>query len=214
MDGFEETDDWVIGSILKAIGKLELDQEKMGKLIDTLPGKIPKIISDISEARLKDIISRGPNILEELRKEMSDYESKIYKLWKEPIDLLEMYIGIAYEIGEEYNRLNRKLAAEKKDNTFEALTRLHARGCQIANEVLVLLKSGYPDGAHARWRTLHEIDVTSSFISKHGNDAAEPYLYYRYIESYKAACVHRKCYKGNGEEPPSDEEICPIKKDL
>lgn len=84
---------------------------------------------------------------------------------------------------------------------------MHARGCQIANEVLVLLKSGYPDGAHARWRTLHEVDVISGFISKHGNDVAERYLYYHYIESYKAACMHRDCYKGVGEEPPSEDEI-------
>jgi hypothetical protein len=213
MDGIAETDDWVMEIILKSIDeKSDLDREKMGKLIDTLPEVIPEFISKLSELLLKNIISRGPNELEEKRKEISEYESKIYELWKEPIDLLEIYIGIAYEIGEKYNRLNRTSAVEKKDYTFEALTRLHARGCLIANEVLVLLKSGYPDGAHARWRTLHEIAVTSLFISKHGNDAAEPYLYYNHIESYKAACVHRDFYKGRGEEPPSDDEIARLKK--
>ena len=212
MDRIEEIDDRVMRLILKSIvEKSDSNLETMKELIDALPEKIPKFVSEFSKILLENILSIGPKTLEENRKVRSDYESEIYKLWKEPIDLLEIYIGIAYEIGEKYNRLNRINATEKDDYTFEALTRLHARGCQIANEVLVLLKSGYPDGAHARWRTLHEVDVISEFISKHGNDVAERYLYHNCIESYKAACVHRDCYKGIGEEPPSEDKIEQLK---
>ena len=45
--------------------------------------------------------------------------------------------------------------------TVEVQTRLHARACQIAREVLTLLYAGFAEGAMARWRALHELAVLS-----------------------------------------------------
>ena len=44
---------------------------------------------------------------------------------------------------------------------------IHARSCIIANEVSVLLRNGFPDGADSRLRTLHEHAVVMTLI---GND--------------------------------------------
>jgi hypothetical protein len=40
---------------------------------------------------------------------------------------------------------------------------------QIFNEILVLLKSGYADGANSRWRSLHELAVISFFLLDNNN---------------------------------------------
>ena len=69
----------------------------------------------------------------------------------------------------------------------ELLTRLHARACRVGSEVLVLLESGHAGGAHARWRTLHEIAVVALFLRDRGKDIANAYLLHDGIVSYRAA---------------------------
>jgi hypothetical protein len=74
-----------------------------------------------------------------------------------------------------------------------------------------LLKSGFADGAHARWRSLHEIAVVASFIKTHGNEVAERYLLHDNIESYKAATLYQKYYQALGDEPISQDEYDSVK---
>ncbi len=97
--------------------------------------------------------------------------------------------------------LEIEFVIEERDNEFYennhvffVLTRSHARACQIAREILTLIKNGYADGAMARWRALHEISVISSFIAKHGNEVAEKYLLHSNIESNKAAVLYQKLF--------------------
>jgi len=209
---WNETDDWVSKLITEEMLNLDIDQKKFDELVGKLPDIIPGFISKSSNIVLHKIKSRAQEGLKKNAEIRKEYELKIYDFWKGPLDLLELYVGIAYEIGDRFNRIYRRSATENNDYTSEALTRLHARGCLIANEILVLLKSGYADGADARWRTLHEIAVASLFISKHGNETAERYLLYSHIESYKAANQHRSCYNGAGEEPVSDERLVQLKR--
>ena len=114
------------------------------------------------------------------------FEEQNYALWREPLDLLQLFLLTTIGIGGGFNHKYRPEAAENNDFVFEVLTRLHGRACKVGNEFLTLLKSGYADGANARWRTLHEITVTSYFIKEHGNEMAERYLLYDYIESYRS----------------------------
>ncbi len=95
----------------------------------------------------------------------------------------------------------------KEKHLYQALLRLHARGCQVGAEVLTLLNSGFADGAHARWRTLYEITVIAYFIRENGNDVAERYICHNTIESYRAMSTYQKCYERLGYEPLSEEEI-------
>ena len=43
----------------------------------------------------------------------------------------------------------------------------------MSRAILALLRSGFADDAHARWRSLHELAVVSGFISEYGEDVAE-----------------------------------------
>lgn len=85
----------------------------------------------------------------------------------------------------------RMTAEKENDYVFLALTRLHAKACLVSQEIAILMKHGYASGAHARWRSLHEIAVTALFIKEHDNEVAERYLNYRGIEAYYA----KKQYK-------------------
>ena len=127
--------------------------------------------------------------------------------WKVPLDLLEMHVHIALELGTGFNEQHLKAVKLKRPLLIEVLTRLHARACQVASEILILLKSGFSDGAMARWRTLHEIAVTALFIKKHGEKMAKSYLCYEAIESYKAALQYQKYCKRLGYESFSPDEM-------
>jgi hypothetical protein len=121
--------------------------------------------------------------------ELNRMDNRIYDdrrnfLWKEPFELLETLIYISQEIGDEYNSEFRPEAAKNNDLVFEVLIRLHGRACQTALEILVLMQKGFPDGALARWRTLHEIVVYCYFIQKHGQNSAERYLRHEVVQAY------------------------------
>jgi hypothetical protein len=139
------------------------------------------------------------------------FESNLVKAWRKPLDLLEIFLVIALEAGDEFNAEFRAIASEEQDYMFEVLTRLHARACQIASEILVLLRSGYADGAHARWRSLHEIAVVAFFIKSFGNEIAERYLLHDMVESYKAARQYQEHCNALGYEPLTEGELNEIK---
>jgi hypothetical protein len=84
---------------------------------------------------------------------------------------------------------------------------LHARACLVSTEILALLKAGLPDGAHARWRCLHEIVVVAYFIKEHGHSLAERYVLHDAIESYKAAQLDREYSERLGLEPITEYEF-------
>lgn len=152
---------------------------------------IPSLSESTAETMLATIKQNAPSMLRDQRREQLLFGVKIRKRWKKPLDLLELFISIALEAGADFNSELRKDGKQLGDAKFEALTRLHARACQVASEILVLLCSGYADGAHARWRTLYEIAAVSFFIRENDQDLAERYLHHEIIQQYKLACQHR-----------------------
>ena len=121
-------------------------------------------IADSILARLKQ---NSQSMLKQKWRGQRQFEKRLKKRWRRPLDLLNLFISIAIEAGDDFNREFRNAAARSSDTVFEALTRMHARACQVSSAILVLLRSGYADDAHARWRTLHEISAMSSLISKY-----------------------------------------------
>jgi len=141
------------------------------------------------------------------RRLIKGFERRLLASWKVPLDLLELHVNIALELGTGFNEQHQKAVKLKRPLLIEVLTRLHARACQVASEILTLLKSGFSDGAMARWRTLHEIAVTALFIEKHGEKMAKSYLCYEAIESYKGALQYQKYCKRLGYESFSPVEM-------
>lgn len=96
-----------------------------------------------------------------------------------------MLATVSEEFGEGINARLRRPDADEAYK-LDVLTRLHARACQIAQEVIVLLSAGLADGAMARWRTLHEVATAALLISENGEALAERYARHDVIESRRA----------------------------
>ena len=160
---------------------------ELEKISDAVPGQIESLIGELPNNILSTIKTKAENGLAERRVLHVEFIERNVCRWKEGFDLLELQIEIAIEAGESFNDRLRPQAALDGDLLFDLLVRLHAKGCLISKEILMLLKNGYADGAHARWRALHELSVTARFLTTHGKDAAQRYVDHEFVEAYKGA---------------------------
>jgi hypothetical protein len=184
--------------------KIARDSIPPSKLAKAIVSKMVPLYADLI---LKSLKSNLPTILEKRRSYERQFQEHLLHRWRKPLDLLEVLIEISLESGGEVNSEYRSTAAKSHDYVFDVLTRLHSRSCQICDEILCLLKAGLADGAHARWRTLHEIAVISHFIKREGQEAAERYLDYGIIETYRESLQYQKHCQRLKQEPPTEEEL-------
>ena len=180
-------------------------------LEEIIASEIPDLADSIAESLLTTIRKDAPTGLKEKREYQQQFEERLKNHWQKPLELLDLFISLATEAGDEFNKAFRDDAARSNDAVFRALTLLHARACQVASATLVLLRSGYADDAHARWRALHEISVMSHFISEKGQDTAERYLLHDTVQRYKLALKHREYRERLNEQPISQEEFDELK---
>ncbi len=169
----------------------------------------PKIVKMIK----KSLTESAQAMLNERRKLSRDFEKRNIKRWAKAFDALETHIVICTEVGEEFNNSYRPEAAKNNDLVFDLTVRHHARACHISQEILCLLKSGYADAAHARWRALHEVNTTAMFIVKHGQECAERFYFHDIVDSYDGMIEHKKYESRLQEKAHSQEEINKCKKE-
>ncbi len=158
------------------------------KFADMLPGLTDSIAESMLATIKKDYRSRSKTLWQQ----QQEFEKRTWALWKKPLGLLDLFITLAREAGDNCNSDLRNDATSSNTALVEALTRLHARACQISSVIAVLLRFGYADDAHARWRSLHEIAVVGHFIRENGEELAERYLLHETIQQYKLARAHRE----------------------
>lgn len=198
----------------EASKKVQKNIDILGEKIEefeNIDSKITEEIINISSEMAPELVRcLRTNILKILKKKQDEtkaFEEKLNELWKDPLDLLELFLSISFEIGSTFNEEMRPSAVKENDYVFDALTRLHARACLIGNEIINLLYGGFASGAHARWRSLHETTVIAFFIKKFGDGVAEKYLLHDGIESYKAMLEYQKYSNKLGYPPISIDEI-------
>lgn len=125
---------------------------------------------------------------------------------------MECLIKVSFDSGKRHKDKQAN-ATNEVNFKLDALVQIHARALHISNEILVLLKAGYPDGANARWRSLHELAVISIFLKKHDEEVSKRYLEYRVINVFKDAQEYQEYYKKLGYNPMKTSDLGIIKKE-
>jgi hypothetical protein len=152
---------------------------------------IPKTAGDQAAFVLKRLTAAWPTQDRLQQRDFRGFQTRLLERWGRALGELDMLITISREFGGQV--ATAVLRPEfKAPHLAEVLIRLHARACQIASEVHVLLSAGYADGAMARCRTLHEIAVVGFFVQEHGEETAARYLAHDVIESWRAAVDFNK----------------------
>lgn len=179
---------------------------------DMINNIIPDMVSIIKES----LVNSTSEMLREHRFLSDEFVTNNISRWEKAFDLLETLVVICTESGEEFNRSYRPQSASDGDLVFDLVVRHHARACHISNEILCLLKNGFADAAHARWRALHEVSATAMFIAKHGKECAERFYHHEVVDSYNGMVEHKKYEHRLQEKGPTIEEIeeCKVRLDL
>lgn len=166
----------------------EEDVEVAAKaLMQELPDAMRSALESSGPASADAVDRDATRVLRALRRRRLGFERRLRVPWGEALDRLELLLQSYYEFGLDYVGDGRASWATVERHKFVALSRLHARGSRVASEILALLRAGLADGAHARWRTLHEIAVLVLFLAKHDDATAERYLLHAAVRSLKSA---------------------------
>ena len=181
----------------------------IGKKLDLMKVLVKEYLPKFSQ----EVMKNSKEMVSCQRRYQDGFENRLYKRWKESLDLLECLITVSLKSGEEHK--NKLSKTTNSTNSFkrEALIKIHARALQISNEILVLLKSGYTDGANARWRNLYELAVIAFFLLDNSNDVSKRYLEHEVVRRFKEAKDYRAYYKKLGYPPIERKEFNRIKKE-
>lgn len=176
---------------------IEENQNIIEKKIEKNPKFLEKILNlsvkKSSEILFKNLNKDKKNIILDNKKIEKDFNRRLYKKWKGPIDNLEALIGISYEGGVMFTESFIEEAKKENNLVFYSLRAIHARAVLTAKECLILLKNGYPDGAFSRWRTIYELSVIGGLlVDIKDNDLCERYLNFFYVQAYKEEKLNRE----------------------
>lgn len=174
---------------LAVAAKSEIDLETIS---NSLPEIVEEFVGSIAPHTLQTVKNTSAKGLTERRKMHDEFVLRNVTRWQEGIDLLELQIALLVEAAQSLSDHDRPPSSEDQELLYGLIVRLHAKGCLIGSEILSLIKNGYPDGAHARWRALHEITVTAMFLSMQGETIAQRYIDHEFVEAYKGASSLKK----------------------
>lgn len=200
-------------NIALKIGPQDIDgyAEDLKKALEE---SVPPVSRKIADVVLSGVKREGSEQLQDRHLMAAHFEANLEARWGKAFERYELVLAIAQEAGEAAVKHLWSRSLRKKQRLVDALTRMHARACQVSGEILALLRSGYADGAHARWRTLHEISVASALLSQHGESLAERYLLHEVVESLKAAIQFNEHAVALGERPLSTREMSRMRRDV
>lgn len=202
-----------VEDVLNILKNKEQQLEKFINLSDDERGKYSSCLANrIAKERLSFIYKNIPNYFIELKNGNYMVKENVDKIWGQALDLFELLINTAIEITTNFDVLKLENFNENID-LYDALQRLQGRACLLSNEILVLLRAGFADGAYARCRTLYETMVISCFITDNGNDSAKRYLDYSIVNELNEAKLFTK-YNEILEEDINNEEIEELEKEV
>lgn len=179
--------------------------QRYEEIVDEFKEKTPDTLGDEIYTQWKE---RAAKIVGSETVDNSWMQARILEYWGEALDLLELLIVTSLNIGDEFNERYRKSASFTQ--VSHVLARLDARASQVSQEIVYLLRGGYADGAHARWRTLHELDVIIEYIFEHGDEMAQRYSDHGVVEVYKTRDMYQRDAALLGETPMPEDSYAEI----
>lgn len=144
------------------------------------PKRRASVLQRVTRTVARDIekllLGRAPKMLAERREDQAGFEARNMRRWRKAFDLMETVWVCCEEVGRNFNQSFRPQAVQSGDYLFEAMTAIHARSMLIGQEIICLLRGGFPDAALVRWRTLHEFTVVATLLEQEGQELALRYL--------------------------------------
>lgn len=124
----------------------DFDQELFQRRLDEV---IKQSREDCEAESLKSYQETAVKILPKIREAAQGFEERSFERWKPAFDHLEMMWEIAQELGEANARQFDPDTDESTQAIMAALSNIFPKALLATNEIICLLKGGFPDGALA-----------------------------------------------------------------
>lgn len=186
----------------KAEAGEEIDKDKLDSVIQKLYSI--DSVNEQAEPFFQSLKTDTPRRVEEERLIIQEFESRLQHRWLEPFYYLSITIKLVEEVGtdiiDEYIEKNDSLqnGSYKVDESFDLLLKIFGKAVVTGKEIITLLKSGFPDGAMSRWRSLHEYNIYFQNLTKNRDDKnftenlIKKYKEYSIVERYKEINKYHK----------------------
>lgn len=181
-------------------------------VIERIADKVESNDGEIDDETEAELFDMGADVLldelalqydrafQEEWNERERMQGSIQRTWGHALGFLDFFILV----NQRSLQLTELVAVMEgcEDYQFDALKRLHVRALRVSREVVALLRSGFADGAMARWRTLYEIAAVTTIIAEEGEEAGERYLKFK---SARDLFVFQTSYDAHFEDLGFDE---------
>lgn len=160
------------------------------------------------------IVEHAPGDLARARERRAAFQASLRAGWGEALDAFEVLTETFAHFGREVVGEAGRAGRLASDAQLSALARLHARASRTAHEVRALLEEGLADRALARCRTLHEVGVVATVLSRHDQAVAERYLLHATVRDLKATRDRRTHAAALGWVPPEDADVAALQAEV
>jgi hypothetical protein len=133
-------------------------------------------LEEFSQDMKKEITGRFSDDVVSLREEGDSFIKKTAEVWQKAFAASDALYVIVRSAAADYAEFVSKSEDDGHKMTYTALNSLHARALQEYLEIVTLVKNGFADGAFARWRSMYELAIISSFIAKYGEETAAKFI--------------------------------------
>jgi hypothetical protein len=159
--------------------------------------------SDVLRQALKD---RASEMLRDHTEIRRGFETRLLKSWGTALDAYYEVLIATVEAGAQF-RGEYTPGRYSRRARFEAISQIHAKACLIASEIHALLRTGFPTGAHARYRALHESAVIATVLGKSVIAISERFIAYGSVEAAQDVAEYQAHAAALGQQPlPQSED--------
>ncbi|MYV40945.1 hypothetical protein GT030_19245 [Streptomyces sp. SID1328] len=167
--------------VMQEIGKSGvevLDEEGVESIaVDSIEG-----FADLMGKRVASLALRDKRTLRANQKMDYGFNRRLERRYRRAFQAYIVATSCAREAGESAAAIPADDLTDPQAATRTALMGLHAKSCRVAGEVYALLVNGFPEGALARCRTLHEMAVVAGALADSVGDSENEDLAIRFLE--------------------------------
>lgn len=137
-----------------------------------------EIIDGATEVLVDELALAYDTAVQEERSSQERMGRSILTTWGHALDFLDFFILVNQRARRLFEAVS-DVEDVGEDYQFDALMRVHVRALRVSREIAALLRSGFANGAFARWRTLYEIAAVSNILAEADEGMSERYLKFK-----------------------------------
>ncbi|MEU2301787.1 DUF5677 domain-containing protein [Streptomyces antibioticus] len=194
--------------VIKIVKESGIETADEQTLTGIATGSVEKFADEMG-VRVADRALRNRKSFRVNHKIDQGFNRRLYRRYKAAFEAYSIASACAREAGEAMAAKPRDSLTEAQAATFHALIRIHAKACRVSGEIYALLTNGYPEGALARCRTLHEMAVIAGSLADcvgdpENSDLAIRYLDHEVVDLLSSAKQYQADHVALGLEPLED----------